>query len=189
MDDQQNTNPTPSQPELNTQPQADPPQRKEKFKLYYVQDSVVSQLTVGRARGSEIFFIFIAVISVLTIRGTLNPHNYKHYDAVVSYAYVLTGAILSFIIFFVLMSAFMRKRAGKVVSPTHRRLPGGLFVGASAANIAIAVNHSLISNLSGDNNTHAVGAIAGFMGVMCISFAIVMHDVVKKIHSYPDTQD
>jgi len=187
MDEQQNTNLVPNQSEPSTQPQTDPPRRKEKFKLYYVQDSVVSQLTVGRARGSEIFFICIALISALTIRGTLNPHNYKHYDAVATYAYVLTGVILSFIIFFVLMSAFMRKRAGKGVSPTHRRLPSGLFVGAIGADIAIGVNHALFSNVSGDNNTHVVGAIAGFMGVMCISFAIVMHDVVKKIHSSRDT--
>jgi tellurite resistance protein TehA-like permease len=171
-------------PPAISQPLVNPSQPKEKFQLFYVQDRVVSMVSAGRARFTEIFFSFIVLISIFMVKAALTPASYKHFNAITAYTYVLSAAIVSFIIFFILMSAYTRKKAGQPVSSTHRKLPSSLLTGVIGVDIAIGVNHSLQSKFSADKNTYVMGAIGAFMGIMCVAFVMVMHEVIKRIHSY-----
>jgi len=157
---------------------------------FYISDKVnnTPRMSLFKAHVTELIFGLIFAFTLTLILAAVTPGNYKHFNGLLAVAFVLSAAGLSFAIFFMWLSAYMRKVAGRTLPPGNRFVRvfhgGGFLLAMVTTQIGISVYSAANGSLSTDMSLYVTGAIGGFVAVLSLAFILIGHAAVVKVHAY-----
>ena len=164
----------------------------DRFHFFYISDAVVAKprATLIKARLCEAIFGLSFIAALLLMQATLTPASYKHFNATIAIVNVLSGAVISFVIFFLWLGAYTRKLAGHV-SPNRnifiRMLPSAVLATFIGGQFGIDAMNNANQTFSADTNLYIMATISSFVVVLSAAFIVICHTAVKKVHNSRST--
>lgn len=153
---------------------------------FYISDKVLEKprKSLIKARVVEVIFGLIFLVALLLVFIALVPSAYKHYNGVIALAYVASGAAVSFVIFFNLLSAYTHKLAGQAQARSKFAwiTPSSFIFFVITVQVGMAIGHTTDTVVSNDMNLYVAGGVGAFMIVLALAFISIAHATVDKVH-------